>query len=90
MCRRCLKLFFLSNFNLENLSTIKSINYIGLIPILTKAIQEQQEIIDAEKNKDKLQILFSLICILKCVGLNFLFLFHHHYYLKHSKFFKIK
>jgi trimeric autotransporter adhesin len=31
--------------------TIKSINYVGLIPYLTKAIQEQQEIIESEKEK---------------------------------------
>ena len=31
--------------------TIKSINYVGLIPILTKAIQEQQQIINQEKDK---------------------------------------
>lgn len=31
--------------------TIKSINYIGLVPYLTKAIQEQQRIIETEKEK---------------------------------------
>ncbi|NJM78757.1 MAG: hypothetical protein HC854_02495 [Flavobacterium sp.] len=30
---------------------IKAINYVGLIPYLTKAIQEQQEVIIAQKNK---------------------------------------
>ena len=31
--------------------SIKSINYVGLIPYLTKAIQEQQQIITSEQQK---------------------------------------
>lgn len=34
---------------LEGFETIKSVNYTGLIPILTKAIQEQQEIIESQE-----------------------------------------
>jgi len=37
--------------NTHDERTIKSINYVGLIPILTKAIQEQQQIINQEKDK---------------------------------------
>lgn len=33
---------------------VKSVNYIEVIPVLTKAIQEQQEIIDAQKEEIKL------------------------------------
>ena len=40
----------------EDKDKILSVNYISLIPVLTKAIQEQQTLIDAEtKSKDEMK-----------------------------------
>ncbi|HAT65372.1 MAG TPA: hypothetical protein DCS66_12360, partial [Flavobacteriaceae bacterium] len=35
----------------SNSKTIKSINYLGMVPVLTKAIQEQQQIIETQQTE---------------------------------------
>ena len=43
----------ISKKELEKYEEYKAINYVGLIPVLTKAIQEQQEMIQKLQNRIK-------------------------------------